>query len=137
MRSSGEADDGDAAIGIALKAYPNVVLIDSALPRAGGIDAASRVKRELPFAGVIVLAGNEDEELLFAAIKAGAAAFLLKDVQPVDLVTSIRRVISGEYLINERVLARPTVASRVLQEFRDLANHGQQTEPVFGAAVTA
>ena len=82
-------------------------------------------------AGIIVLAVNEDEDALFDAIKAGAAAFILKDVGPDDLVTIIRRVALGEFLINDKVFAKPAVASRVLKEFRELAVYGQEAAPIF------
>ena len=65
------------------------------------------------------------------AIKAGAAAFVLKDISPEDLVTIIRRVNTGEYLINDKVFAKPAVASRVLKEFRELAVYGQEAAPIF------
>ena len=71
------------------------------------------------------------EDALFDAIKAGAAAFILKDVGPDDLVTIIRRVVTGEYLINDKVFAKPAVASRVLKEFRELAVYGQEAQPIF------
>ena len=74
---------------------------------------------------------DEDEDALFDAIKAGAAAFILKDVGPDDLVTIIRRVFAGEYLINDKVFAKPAVASRVLKEFRELAVYGQEAAPIF------
>ena len=74
---------------------------------------------------------TEDEDALFDAIKAGAAAFILKDVGPDDLVTIIRRVVAGEYLINDKVFAKPAVASRVLKEFRELAVYGQDAAPIF------
>ena len=80
---------------------------------------------------IIVLAVSEDEDALFDAIKAGAAAFILKDVGPDDLVTIIRRVVDGEYLINDKVFAKPAVASRVLKEFRELAVYGQEAAPIF------
>ena len=74
---------------------------------------------------------TEDEDALFDAIKAGAAAFILKDVGPDDLVTIIRRVVAGEYLINDKVFSKPAVASRVLKEFRELAVYGQDAAPIF------
>jgi DNA-binding NarL/FixJ family response regulator len=127
----GEAEDGRGAYTLAIELTPDVVLLDLSLPPPGGIDAISRMKRELPASGIIAFAQTEDEDLLFDAIKAGAAAFILKDVAPEDLVTVIRRVRSGEYLINDKVFARPTVASRVLKEFRELAIYGQEAAPVF------
>jgi DNA-binding NarL/FixJ family response regulator len=85
----------------------------------------------VPSTGIIVMAVAEDEDQLFDAIKSGAAAFVLKDISPEDLVTIIRRVRTGEYLINDKVFSRPAVASRVLKEFRELAVYGQEAAPIF------
>ena len=127
----GEADDSRTAIDRAIETSPNIILMDLALPAPGGIETTQRIKRELPSTGIIVLAASEDEDALFDAIKAGAAAFILKDVGPDDLVTIIRRVVNGEYLINDKVFSKPAVASRVLKEFRELAVYGQEAAPIF------
>ncbi|MEO8228246.1 MAG: response regulator transcription factor [Chloroflexota bacterium] len=127
----GEADDSRSAIELALDTSPDIILMDLTLPSPGGIETTQRIKRELPSVGIIVLAQNEEEDALFDAIKAGAAAFILKDVGPDDLVTIIRRVSAGEYLINDKVFAKPAVASRVLKEFRELAVYGQDAAPIF------
>jgi DNA-binding NarL/FixJ family response regulator len=127
----GEADDSRSAIDRAIETSPNIILMDLALPSPGGIETTQRIKRELPSTGIIVLAASEDEDALFEAIKAGAAAFILKDVGPDDLVTIIRRVVNGEYLINDKVFSKPAVASRVLKEFRELAVYGQEAAPIF------
>jgi DNA-binding NarL/FixJ family response regulator len=127
----GEADDPRSALDAALETSPDIILMDLSLPAPGGIEATGRIKRELPSAGIILLAVREDEDALFDSIKAGAAAFILKDVGPDDLVTIIRRVSSGEYPINDQVFAQPAVASRVLQEFRELAVYGQEAAPIF------
>jgi DNA-binding NarL/FixJ family response regulator len=127
----GEADDSRSAFDRAVETSPDIVLMDLSLPPPGGIETTQRIKRELPSAGIIVLAVSEDEDALFDAIKAGAAAFILKDVGPDDLVTIIRRVAIGEYLINDKVFAKPAVASRVLKEFRELAVYGQEAAPIF------
>ncbi|HVA86898.1 MAG TPA: response regulator transcription factor [Candidatus Saccharimonadales bacterium] len=127
----GEASDSRTAIDMAVALSPDIILMDLNLPNPGGIETTQRIKRELQPAGIIVLAVNEDEEALFDAIKAGAAAFILKDVGPDDLVTIIRRVFAGEYLINDKVFAKPAVASRVLKEFRELAVYGQEAAPIF------
>ena len=127
----GEADDSRSAVDRALETSPDIVLMDLSLPPPGGIETTQRIKRELAGAGIIVLAVNEDEDALFDAIKAGAAAFILKDVGPDDLVTIIRRVAVGEFLINDKVFAKPAVASRVLKEFRELAVYGQEAAPIF------
>jgi DNA-binding NarL/FixJ family response regulator len=127
----GEADDTRGAFDLSVQLSPDIILMDLSLPAPGGIETTQRIKRELPSAGIIVLAVSEDEDALFDAIKAGAAAFILKDVAPDDLVAIIRRVASGEYLINDKVFAKPAVASRVLKEFRELAIYGQEAAPIF------
>jgi len=126
-----EADDSRSAIDRALETSPDIILMDLSLPPPGGIETTQRIKRELPSTAIVVLAVSEDEDALFDAIKAGAAAFILKDVGPDDLVTIIRRVVTGEYLINDKVFAKPSVASRVLKEFRELAVYGQEAAPIF------
>jgi DNA-binding NarL/FixJ family response regulator len=127
----GEAEDAQRAIDMADQLAPDIVLMDLSLPAPGGIEATARIKRAVPSVAVIVLAQTEDEDALFDAIKAGAAAFILKDVAPADLVAIIQRVGLGEYLINDKVFARPSVASRVLKEFRELAVYGQESQPIF------
>jgi DNA-binding NarL/FixJ family response regulator len=127
----GEAADGRAAIELANALTPAIVLMDLSLPQPGGIETTQRIRRELPATAVIVMASEEDEESLFASIKAGAAAFLIKDVSPEDLVQIIRRVSKGEFLINDKVFSKPAVASRVLKEFRELAVYGQEAQPIF------
>ena len=127
----GEADDSRSAVDRAIETSPDIILMDLTLPAPGGIETTQRIKREIPATGIIVLAVNEDEDSLFDAIKAGAAAFILKDVGPDDLVTIIRRVADGEFLINDKVFSKPAVATRVLKEFRELAVYGQEAAPIF------
>jgi DNA-binding NarL/FixJ family response regulator len=127
----GEAEDSRSAVDRALETSPDIVLMDLSLPSPGGIETTQRIKREIPATGIIVLAVSEDEDSLFDAIKAGAAAFILKDVGPDDLVTIIRRVADGEFLINDKVFSKPAVATRVLKEFRELAVYGQEAAPIF------
>jgi DNA-binding NarL/FixJ family response regulator len=127
----GEAADGRAAIEASNALTPNIVLMDLSLPQPGGIETTQRIRRELPATAVIVMAQDEDEESLFASIKAGAAAFIIKDISPEDIVAVIRRVSKGEFLINDKVFSKPAVASRVLKEFRELAVYGQEAQPIF------
>jgi len=126
-----EADDSRSALDASFATNPDVILMDLSLPAPGGIETTQRIKRELPAAAIIVLSTEEDEDALFEAIKAGAAAFILKDIAPEDLVMVIRRVVAGEYLINDKVFSKPAVASRVLKEFRELAVYGQEAAPIF------
>jgi DNA-binding NarL/FixJ family response regulator len=126
-----EADDSRTALDAAFSTSPDVILMDLSLPAPGGIETTQRIKRELPATAIIVLSTEEDEDALFDAIKAGAAAFILKDIAPEDLVMIIRRVATGEFLINDKVFSKPAVASRVLKEFRELAVYGQEAAPIF------
>jgi CheY-like chemotaxis protein len=71
----GEADDSRSAVDRAIETSPDIILMDLSLPAPGGIETTQRIKRELPSTGIIVLAVSEDEDALFDAIKAGAAAF--------------------------------------------------------------
>ena len=127
----GEAADGRAALEMAGAVSPSIVLMDLSLPAPGGLETTQRIRREFPATAVIVMAQDEDEESLFASIKAGAAAFVIKDISPEDLVHVIRRVSMGEFLINDKVFSKPAVASRVLKEFRELAVYGQEAQPIF------
>jgi DNA-binding NarL/FixJ family response regulator len=86
-----------------------------------GLEVARVIKRRDPRIGMVVLSVYEDDEQLFQAIKVGAAAYSSKDVHPRDLLRMIREVARGRYLINESVLAKPHVATRVLHQFRELA----------------
>jgi DNA-binding NarL/FixJ family response regulator len=127
----GEAQDGRSALETTGMTSPNIVLMDLSLPAPGGLETTQRIRREFPAVAVIVMAQDEDEESLFASIKAGAAAFLIKDISPEDLIHVIRRVSQGEFLINDKVFSKPAVASRVLKEFRELAVYGQEAQPIF------
>jgi len=125
------AHTGREAVTAAKEHKPDVILMDLSLPAPGGIETTQRIRRELPATAIVVLAAEEDEDALFEAIRAGAAAFILKDIAPEDLVMVIRRVVAGEYLINDKVFSKPAVASRVLKEFRELAVYGQEAAPIF------
>ena len=127
----GEASDGKQAIALARAVAPDVVLCDVNMPNSDGIEVARSIKLHLPRTGVILMTAYDDEEQLFQAIKVGASAFYLKDVRPDEMLEGIRRAAAGEYLINESVLTRPLVASRVLKQFRDLSMVGQEMEPLF------
>jgi NarL family two-component system response regulator LiaR len=105
-----EAADGEAALAAALEHEPDVVLIDLVMPRLDGIEAIRRLRERSPQIRAIVLSSFVDDEKLFPAVRAGAAGYLLKDVQPQELVEAIRTVHGGGALLH------PRVASRLLEE---------------------
>lgn len=131
MVVTGEAPDGQTAVNEASANAPDLMLIDVALPVMNGLEVLRSIKHIQPRTSVIIITDQEDEEDLFRAIKLGAAAYFLKDVDPTVLVDAVRRVSQGEYLINDNVLARPLLASRVLKSFRELAVGEPGTEPLF------
>ena len=127
----GEATDGQMAVQQVDLLVPDVVLIDINMPQMNGLEVTRIIRRRHPQTGVIVLTMHEDDEQLFHAIRVGAAAYCTKDAQQDEIIKLIRRVARGEYLINENVLQRPFVASRVLDQFRELSQMEHGSEGVF------
>ena len=125
------ASDGEEAVAKTLELEPDVLVIEADLPRLSGIKATQRVRRELPHVGVVVLTAKDEEQTLFEAIRAGAAAYLNKDCQPAELIDAIRKARAGQFIINEKIFSRPAVASRVLAEFRELSTYGPGSSKVF------
>lgn len=123
--------DGEAAIARMVETEPDVAILDADLRPTSGTEVAARIRRELPHVGVIILAAEEKEETLFAAIRAGAAAYLSRDCEAAELVDAVRRVRSGQFIINEHVFNRPALASKVLAEFRELSVYGTGAAKVF------
>lgn len=89
---------------------PDIVLLDLAMPRLDGVAALGRLRERAPGARVIVLTSFGEDERLFAALRAGAAGFLLKDTEPADLVRAIRTAQDGQSPLS------PAVATRVVDE---------------------
>lgn len=127
----GEASDGQQAIQLAEDLTPNVVLIDVSLPGLNGLEVARVIKRRQPQVSLILLTVYEDDEQLFNAIRAGASAYLSKDIEPRKLVQIIRLVGQGRYLIDELVFNKPHIATRVLHQFRELAAAEEELGALF------
>jgi two-component system, NarL family, response regulator LiaR len=104
----GEAADGHEAIERALALSPDVVLMDLVMPRVDGVKAMRALHQRLPRTRVIVLTSFLDDDRLMPAVQAGAAGYLLKDVEPAELARAVRTAYAGEALID------PTVAGRLL-----------------------
>ena len=83
-----EAGDGEQAVDAAVRTDPDVILLDLVMPRLDGVGALKRLQGSR--ARVIVLTSFGDDDKLFAALRAGAAGYLLKDVEPPELVRAIR-----------------------------------------------
>ncbi len=106
----GEATTGDEAIERALALQPDVVLMDLKMPGVTGIEATRRIVRESPRIGVLVLTMFDDDSV-FAAIRAGARGYLLKDARLDDVVRAIDAVGRGEAIFS------PIIAERLLAYF--------------------
>ena len=118
---AGEAADGVDAVTEALRLQPDVILMDVRMPQVDGIEATRRLAADpgLTDIRVLVLTTYDEDELVFRALRAGAAGFLLKDVDPEDLIRAVRVVAAGEALLAPRATrrlieaftARPEVAA--------------------------
>src|SRR5437773_7732081 len=131
MEIIGVASDGEEAVAKTNELEPDVLVIGVDAPWVSGIQATQRVRRELPAVGVIILTAQDQEQILFEAIRAGAAAYLHKDCEPTELIDAIRKVRAGQFIINEKIFSRPAVASKVLAEFRELSVYGPGSTHVF------
>jgi DNA-binding NarL/FixJ family response regulator len=104
----GAAADGDQAVTLARELAPDVVLMDVRMPRLDGLQATAKITADPRCAGtrVLVLTTFELDEYVFGALRAGASGFLLKDVEPADLLTAVRVVAAGEALLAPRITRR-------------------------------
>jgi DNA-binding NarL/FixJ family response regulator len=121
----GEAPDGEAAVRLALREKPDVLLMDIRMPVLDGIEATRRIARQPTLAGVhvVILTTFELDEYIFDGLRAGAAGFLVKDTDADELIRAVRVAAAGESLLS------PTVTRRVIGEF---AARTKDARPVRG-----
>jgi DNA-binding NarL/FixJ family response regulator len=110
----GEAGSGGEAIRLASELRPDVVVMDIRMPGTDGIEA-TRAITAAPDVRVLILTTFDDEDNVYAALRAGASGFLVKDMALTDIIAAIRVVAAGEALL------APSVTSRLI---RDFATHG-------------
>ena len=108
----GEAGDGEEAVQMADELTPDVLLMDIAMPKLNGIEATRQIKVLHPEVRILVLSAYDDDEYVFALLKAGAAGFLLKNVGGEGLVQAVRAVARGEPALD------PNIARKVMDYFR-------------------
>ena len=121
----GEAGDGAQAVTMTLSLQPDVVLMDVRMPVMDGIQATRQIVAAGSAARILMLTTFNLDEYVFAALRAGASGFLLKDVPPADLLTGIRAVAAGDAVV------APNVTRRLLDAFA-----GHLPDPATGRSPT-
>jgi DNA-binding NarL/FixJ family response regulator len=116
----GESTDTADILELARVGNPDVALIDAGLTSSDPLEIARQARHLAPRMAIIMLTPSEDEERLFQSIKVGAAAYYTRNITAEELADAVRKVSQGEYLINDDVLSKPQLASRVLKSFREL-----------------
>ena len=103
-----EAADGETAVALARELRPQIVLMDVRMPKLDGLAATAQITADpdLAHTRVVVLTTFELDEYVFGALRAGASGFLLKDIEPADLITAVRVVAGGDALITPRLTRR-------------------------------
>jgi DNA-binding NarL/FixJ family response regulator len=107
----GEAEDGEQALRLAADLEPDVILMDVRMPNLDGVEATRRLVERGTRAKILVLTTFDLDEYVYAAVRAGASGFLLKDVQPQQLVDAIRVVAAGNSLFG------PEATQRLVERF--------------------
>jgi DNA-binding NarL/FixJ family response regulator len=123
MEVVGEAGDGAEAVALTDSERPDVVLMDVRMPGMDGIEATRRIVESGSPARVVVLTTFDADEYVFAALRAGASGFMLKDVRPPELVEAIRVVARGDALL------APSVTRRLLDRFAGALPDGAPPSP--------
>jgi DNA-binding NarL/FixJ family response regulator len=128
----GEAADGREAVALAVRERPDVVLMDIRMPEMDGVEATRRISSDtrLVSTRVLILTTFDHDEYVFAALRAGASGFLLKDTLPDDLLAAVRVVAAGEALLS------PRITSTVIAEFAKIPEAGARVDDAALAFLT-
>jgi DNA-binding NarL/FixJ family response regulator len=118
----GEGSSGEEAIALAKELQPDVILMDIHMPEVNGIEATRRILHTSPSIGVLVLTMYEDDDSVFAAMRAGARGYLLKGVDQTEVLRAINAVWSGEAIFS------PSIARRLIHYFSTME---KAISPVF------
>lgn len=124
MELVGEATNGFEAISQGEALQPDVVLLDMVMPRLTGLEAIPKLKQVTPQVRILVLTSFDDDERVFAAVKAGALGYLLKDSSPQELLQAIRSVYQGQPSL------APNIAYKMIRELSQPSSLPQTEEPL-------
>jgi DNA-binding NarL/FixJ family response regulator len=126
----GEANNGEEAIAQANELHPNVILMDLKMPGMNGIDATRKINETQSNIGVLVITMFDDDDSVFAAMRAGARGYLLKDADKDEVVRAIVAVERGEAIFS------PAIAQRMMQYFAAPSASSQKNQPSEFAELT-
>ncbi len=115
----GEAKDGRAAVELAQKLAPDVVIMDISMPQMTGIDATPQIRRLCPNTRVLILTMHEEESYVFQLLRAGASGYVLKRAAAQDLVEAVRSASRGEAFLY------PSVARNVVKDYLNRLQYGE------------
>ncbi len=121
-----DAADGAQALSIATTTSPDVVICGARLPEMSGIELTRALRLRVPNAGTILMAEAEAPEMVYEALKAGASGYIPEDASPAELLELVGRVARGEHTIDETLLNRPDMATKLLEEFSTLGDDTPQ-----------
>lgn len=124
MEVVGTAADGVEAVEAAQRLRPHVILLDLQMPHKDGLEAITETRASQPDARILVLTSFDDDERVFAAVKAGALGYLLKDTSPADLIAAIRQVSRGKAALP------PDIALKIIQEMQRSSSLPPTPEPL-------
>jgi DNA-binding NarL/FixJ family response regulator len=126
MRVVGEAGDGLGAVDLARRVHADVMVMDARMPRLDGVEATRRIRQAGDLPRVLMLTTFDLDEYAFAALKAGASGFLLKDVPPDELLFAIRAVHCGDSVV------APSTTRRLIDQFAALLPGSQDAQDELG-----
>ncbi|QSB04103.1 response regulator transcription factor [Natronoglycomyces albus] len=129
MEVVAQASDGHQAVELARQLQPDVVLMDIRMPQLNGLDATREILGgdRCPQTKIIVLTTFDIDDYIYAALRAGASGFLVKDTDPDELVHAVRVVAAGEALMS------PSITRRLISEFVSSTSQRRQRDPALNA----
>jgi DNA-binding NarL/FixJ family response regulator len=130
MQVVGEAGDGHAALDLARRLHADVIVMDARMPRMDGVEATRLIRQAGDRPRILMLTTFDLDEYAFAALKAGASGFLLKDVPPEELLFAIRAVHSGDSVV------APSTTRRLIDQFAPLLPGSEDAAPAELADLT-
>jgi len=119
----GEAADGLEAVSKVREDFPDLVLLDLNMPRMNGIDAIRKIKEISPEIKVIILTIHDDEEYVYKVTKAGAEGFIQKDITSEELNEAINKVLAGETVFPQSIIADDTEVNEENVDYRDILSN--------------